>query len=685
MGHGGAVDTDASQLLHEQRGEIPETLSGVVATRRTFSGLRRVLMLVVDGVATFAALHVAMWLRFDADVPEPYARVLPLTAAVLLAIRLSANAFSDLHRWSFRLAGFSDALRIVIAAVAGSLLFVAASALLPLRLPRTVFALELFLSSTAFGAVRFLPRAALSWLTSRSLAGAPRAVIVGAGHAAELLARDLHRSPDAHYRLVGFIEEDAHMARCRIDGAPILGGVRDLPRLIRLHGITTVLIPDPRMSAARLREIVALCATSRVRFKAAPASWAHLDGRLSGSMLDDISPEQLLRRGAVPFDEAEISALVRGRRVLVTGAAGSIGGELSRQLARHGVRQLVMVDMNENELHLRRLALADEYPDVEVRVEIADVREAEPLLRLGERYRPEDVFHAAAHKHVPLMEDAPSEAVKNNVFGTLNVARMADACGAERFILISTDKAVNPTSVMGATKRVAELVVRQMGRRSATRMTAVRFGNVLGSSGSVVPIFKRQIARGGPVTVTHPECTRYFMTIAEAVGLVLLAGLGGHGELCVLDMGEPIRIADLARSMITLSGHVPGDDVAIVFTGLRPGEKLYEEVLTEQEERSQVVRNRIRVTRSPPPPGDLDERIAELRGLAAEDRRERLLAALRALVPTYRSPAAEAGAPAAVVEDCDDEVDGASGAERVLPPRGRVNGSDVAAGDAATM
>jgi FlaA1/EpsC-like NDP-sugar epimerase len=259
---------------------------------------------------------------------------------------------------------------------------------------------------------------------------------------------------------------------------------------------------------------------------------------------------------------------------------------------------------------------------------------------LGERYLPQDVFHAAAHKHVPLMEDAPEQAVRNNVFGTLHVARMAEACRAERFVLISTDKAVKPSSVMGATKRVAELVIRDLGRGTRTRMTAVRFGNVLGSAGSVVPIFKEQIARGGPVTVTHPDCTRYFMTVSEAVGLTLLAGLEGHGPLCVLDMGEPIRIADLARYMITLSGRAPGE-IPVVFTGLRPGEKLVEELLTEEEERSRVVRDRISATESPPPPPDLAAWLEELDRLADAGDRPALVEALRALVPSYqiaRSP-----------------------------------------------
>jgi FlaA1/EpsC-like NDP-sugar epimerase len=335
---------------------------------------------------------------------------------------------------------------------------------------------------------------------------------------------------------------------------------------------------------------------------------------------------------------------VQGRDVLVTGAGGSIGAEIARQLATHGARALVLVDMNENELYLTARRLAEDYPLTEIHPEVADIREWRRLLRLGLRYRPRYVFHAAAHKHVPLMEDAPEEAIKNNVFGTLNAARMAMRCGAERFVLISTDKAVKPTSVMGASKRVAELVVRDLAGHSATRMTAVRFGNVLGSAGSVVPIFKRQIARGGPVTVTHPECTRYFMTIPEAVGLVLVAGLRCDGDLCVLDMGEPIRIVDLARNLITMAGRVPGEEIPIVYIGLRPGEKLREELLTEEEEQTRQVRNRIHVAHGPPPPGRFRERLVELRRLARDGDTVRLLAVVRELVPTF-TPERASSAP----------------------------------------
>ncbi len=613
---------------------------------------RGAAILALDGLATVVALHVALWLRFEGRVPTEYADVLPLALPLLVATRLVSNVGACIHLWSFRLAGLPDAVRVAGAGAAGTVLFTLfCPQLVPGGLPRTVYALEFFLATASFGAMRFGPRLAARWLGQRvqARAGAARTLIVGAGDAAELLARDVQRSPESQYRLVGFVSEDPSMVGCRLDGSRVLGMVDDLPAIIRRHGVASVLLADPTHSATRIRQILDMCASCRVRFKIIPASLEQLE-RLSVAMLDDVSPEDLLPRASVPFDQAEIRGLVRGRRALVTGAGGSIGSELCRQLARQGVQQLVMVDMNENELYLNARRLEDQFSAVDIRAEVADVREAEPLLRMGERYRPEDVFHAAAHKHVPLMEVAPDEAVKNNVFGTFNAARMADACGADRFVLISTDKAVNPTSVMGATKRVAELVVRDLGRSSHTLMTAVRFGNVLGSAGSVVPIFKDQIARGGPVTVTHPDCTRYFMTIPEAVGLVLLAGLGGYGELCILDMGEPIRIAEMARNLITLSGRVPDVDVPIVYTGLRPGEKLHEELLTEQEEQTQAVRNRIKVARSPAPPPDLSMQMAALRRLADAGDREGVLGSLRALVPTFRVtpvPAAPSQVPAA--------------------------------------
>jgi len=600
--------------------------------------MRYALILSLDGAFAALALHAAMALRFDAKIPPLYEAVLPQAAALVVAVRLAANVAARLHCWSFRLSGLPDAVRIACAGVAGSALFVAlAGWLVPPGMPRIVYALEFFLSSSAFAALRFGPRVALRWWGEvlRRRSGAVRTLIVGVDTAAELLARDIQRDPQSGYDIVGFVGTDPAQIGRRLDGKPILGLVRELAHLIEYQRVTMVLLAIPRSDTAGLRRIITVCASCRVQFKVLPATFS-LSERVSAAMLDDVAPEDLLPRPPVEFDRRELRRLIAGRRALVTGAGGSIGGEICRQLVYYGVRQLVLVDMNENELYLRARRLAEEHPEVDVRAEVADLREPARLARLGQRYLPEYVFHAAAHKHVPLMEDAPEEAVKNNVFGTLHVARAADACGAKRFVLISTDKAVKPSSVMGATKRVAELVVRDLARTSRMKVTAVRFGNVLGSAGSVVPIFKDQIARGGPVTVTHPDCTRYFMTIPEAVGLVLVAGLGDYGELCVLDMGDPIKIDDLARLMVALSGRVAGKDIQIVYSGLRPGEKLAEELLTEEEEQSHAVRDRIRIAKSPSPPLDLAQRLAELRRLAENADQEGILRALQALVPSYQ-------------------------------------------------
>jgi FlaA1/EpsC-like NDP-sugar epimerase len=392
----------------------------------------------------------------------------------------------------------------------------------------------------------------------------------------------------------------------------------------------------PSLAGERVREILRLCSRHKTSFKIIPSSFSFLNRRVTAAMLQNLSPEDLLPRREVAFSQPEIRSIVHGRRILVTGGAGTIGSEIVRQVVALDAALVVLVDINENELYLgyRRLKAAN--PKADVRVEVADIRDEHRLHHLARQYSPQYVFHAAAHKHVPLMEDAPEEAIKNNVLGTLNVARMADRCGAERLVFISTDKAVRPTSVMGASKRIGELIVRDLARSSGTRMAAVRFGNVLGSAGSVVHIFKEQIERGGPVTVTDPRCTRYFMTVSEAVGLVLLAGLGGYGDVCVLDMGEAIRIEDLATSMITMAGRIPGTEIPIVYSGLRPGEKLTEETLTEDEERALVVRERIKVAKSPPPPADLAEQIDKLRRLAEAGSREEILATFRTIVPTFR-------------------------------------------------
>jgi FlaA1/EpsC-like NDP-sugar epimerase len=610
-------------------------LARLLATVPYRPTLRYAIVAALDGGAALLGLYGALLIRLVGDVPDPFASSARVAAPILVLVRLGTARTAELHRWSFRMSGLPEAARLAFTTLVGSAIFAIAFR----SLPRSVYVLEFFLTTTLMGTFRYAPRIVEGWYSEwhrRASSTTLRTIIVGAGGTGDLLARDLQRAENGKYYVVGFVDDDRSTHRMHVAGKPVLGAVDDLPSLIRQSRASTVLLAIPSLPAQRIRQILALCASCKASFKTIPGSYSRLEERISAAMLHDLSPDDLLPRVPVAFDQHEIRYLVHGKSALVTGAGGSIGGEICRQLASHGVSRLVMVDLNENELYLRARRLQVECPAVGIHTEVADIRELARMRRLGEAHHPELVFHAAAHKHVPLMESAPEEAVKNNVFGTLHVALMAHECEAKKFVLISTDKAVHPTSVMGATKRIAELVVRDLARRSETHMTAVRFGNVLGSAGSVVPLFKQQIERGGPVTVTHPDCTRYFMTVSEAVGLVLLAGLGGYGELCVLEMGEPIRIAEIAANLITMAGRVPGVEIPIVFTGLRPGEKLEEELLTEEEEQSAQVRNRINVASSPPPPDNLAKQLHELQEVAHAGRHEEILEVISSLVPTYR-------------------------------------------------
>jgi FlaA1/EpsC-like NDP-sugar epimerase len=611
---------------------------------RAFRGslFRQVVVLLLDGAIAAGALWLAFVLRFEGTIWPLYRQLLPQLVGLIVAARVLASLLFRLHRWSFRFSGLADAMRVALAGLLGTGVFI-----LVLYLsrwqgpPRSVVVMELFFSTAAMGLLRFSPRLAWVYLTDRSRAtrgGALRTLIVGAGVAGELLLRDLRQSNEHNYLVIGFVDDDSSKTGMIVGGKPVLGPIRELARIAEQHQIAKVLIAIPRLSAQRIREILGQCTDLKLRFKILPVSFAYLNDRAAAAMLHDLEPEDLLPREPVEFSDSGERLTVAGRCALVTGAAGSIGREICAQLLRGGIGQLVMVDLNENEMYLQSREYQRRFSGVPAIAEVADVRDSGRIESLFAIYHPQDVFHAAAHKHVPLMEVAPCEAVKNNILGTRNVASAADRFGAERFVFISTDKAVRPTSAMGASKRVAEMVVRELARASRTRFCAVRFGNVLGSAGSVVPVFRDQIAAGGPVTVTHPEVKRYFMTIAEAVGLVLRAGYGDFGELCVLDMGEQIRIADLARHMITMAGHVPDEDIAIEYTGLRPGEKLFEELMTEEEESTREVAHKIFVASSPSPPADLDERIEELAEAAS---REDALAVVRLLlkvVPSYSPP-----------------------------------------------
>jgi FlaA1/EpsC-like NDP-sugar epimerase len=618
-----------------RRPSLRSRLAYAFLERRVF---REPLILTIDAILAAISLTLAISIWSDAEVqPFSWAHIysLVLTAAAIRVILILAFW---LQRWSFRMSGLHEGLRLAVATACGTVaLALVGHFAQPALLRAPVLLLDFFFMITLAGIFRFVPRWCLFWLSNLDRSrrnGAQRAIIVGAGRSGDLLLRDLVHSTDHRYHVVGFVDDLPARARTSMSGKPVLGTTRRLAELIAHHHVEKVLIAEPRFPAARIRQLVNDCAHSKVSFKIIPASFSYLDDRISAALLKDLKPEDLLPRESVTFDRTEARALVSGRRILITGAGGSIGSEVARQLAANQPEELVLVDMNENELYLLTRSLQERHPTLPIAAVVADIRDRRRMKHLGEQYRPQDVFHAAAHKHVPLMEDAPEEAVKNNIFGTLHVAQMADACRAERFVLISTDKAVAPSSVMGVSKRVAELIVRDFASRSKTRFTAVRFGNVLGSAGSVLPLFKQQIERGGPVTVTDPHCTRFFMTIPEAVGLVIIAGLGGYGDLCILDMGEPIRIADLARNIIVLSGR--GSDIAIHYTGLRPGEKLAERLLTEDEESVMTVRNKIMVCNSPSPPFDLALQLAMLEAAAAAPDRVAITRLLQTIVPTYK-------------------------------------------------
>ncbi|QRK09328.1 polysaccharide biosynthesis protein [Archangium violaceum] len=611
----------------------------VVGIQRSSPRLRSLLVLLLDATITVGALFCAVLLRFDGELPAQWQTAFEHRLPVLLTVRLATLVWFGLHRWSFRSSGLNEAVRLVLANTVATVVFEAIRSFFFFEaLPRSVVAIEFFLSTALMGAHRFAPRMARLWYLDqkRSRArGAQRTIVVGAGSAGDLLLHDLLRTPGSPWHVIGLVDDDPGKHGSFLNGKPVLGPIDALPDLVTKHRVTQVLIAIPRLAPERIRHILGLCKHQSVGFKIIPASFAYLDQKITAAMLHELSPEHLLPRDVISFDQEEVHRLVAGRRILVTGSAGSIGSEIARQVAAHAPSSLVLLDINENELYLLVRQLQERHPNLPVSAIVADIRDQDRLMRLGREYSPQYVFHAAAHKHVPLMEDSPEEAIKNNVFGTLNVAHMADACGAERFVLISTDKAVHPTSVMGASKRLAEMVIRDVAARSRTSFTAVRFGNVLGSAGSVVPLFKQQIQRGGPVTVTHPDCTRYFMVIPEAVGLVVLAGLQGYGELCILDMGTPVRIAELAANMITMAGLVPGKDISIIYTGLRPGEKIEETLMSEEEELTQQVRNRIKVAQSPAPPADFQLQLERLRRVAQAGDSFGVMLALRNLIPTY--------------------------------------------------
>lgn len=561
--------------------------------------LRRILLIIIDAVLVNVALLSALYLRFDGSLTRQMIISYHQLAALLTAVMLPLLYLFKLYHRVWAYASIRELTAIVYSISLGSLITTFLTYMVQFHIPRSIILLYWAFAIILIGGSRFAHRVFIRGGNKQvALGPKKRTVIYGAGDAGALVAREYITHYNGSQPVVGFIDDDPSKEKMIIHGIPVLGTRDKLPAIVDKYQIDEIVIAMPSIAGTVIREIVDSCKVHVSNIKILPGVYQILNGDVSLSKIRPVEIEDLLGRPPVKVNLAEISQYLKGKVVLITGAGGSIGSELCRQVAMVNPSKLILLGHGENSIHKIWLELLDKFPKLNIAVEIADVRDRDKLELVFAKHKPNVVFHAAAHKHVPLMEMHPDEAIKTNVLGTKNVAEMANRVSSDIFVLISTDKAVNPSSVMGATKRLAELVVQNMFRDSKTKYVAVRFGNVLGSRGSVVPIFKEQIAKGGPVTVTHPEMKRYFMTIPEAVQLVVQAGaMAKGGEVFVLDMGEPVKIVDLAVNLIKLSGFEPDKDIKIEFTGVRPGEKLFEELLTAEEGSTSTKHKRIFVAK----------------------------------------------------------------------------------------
>jgi FlaA1/EpsC-like NDP-sugar epimerase len=588
-------------------------------------------------IATITVSAVlAFLLRFDFRIPSYYAHTLTVAALVWIPIKLTSFKLLALDRRWARYISLDDLLRLTFSNVLAS--SVALVFLLAIRagVPKSVYAIDLLICVSLTAGLRVLVRVASETNHSaRSHSASKRTIVYGAGNAGVSLLRDIRQNPTLTYDVVGFVDDNPGKPGIVLHGVKVLGGGDDLAEITRKQRAEFVLIAIPSATGSQMKAILERCTAAGVPYKTIPSLSELIDGGLA-RQIRDVAVEDLLGRTPVNLEHDRISARLRNQTVLVTGAAGSIGSEICRQLARFHPAAIIGFEIAESPLFHLGLELQRDFPGCVFHAEIGSIQNTSRLAEVFERHRPAVVYHAAAYKHVPLMESHVFEAVENNVFGTLNVVETARRFGVTEFVMISSDKAVRPASVMGATKRLAELVVRSL-QPEGSRYVSVRFGNVLGSNGSVVPIFKEQISRGGPVTVTDPEMRRYFMTIPEACQLVLQAStMGRGGEIFVLDMGDPVRIVDLARNLILLSGLRPEYDIKIQFTGRRPGEKLFEELNEDAEGLARTHHEKIMIFEGASKPwSELQEQMKKLRHCCSGRDSNELFAYLAEAVPEY--------------------------------------------------
>lgn len=593
----------------------------------------------LDIISVILAAFISIYLRFDSDkIPANYLSMLisylPLAAIIYL---LSFYVFK-LYGRIWRYASATELIAIVMANIAASTAWYFISLYIGSVLPRSLYVFTGLLLTFFIGGSRLSLRFYSYVMNKPKYRQIQRkknkVLIVGAGDAGAMLLREIERYHIANRQVVGFIDDDKNKTGKILLGVKVLGTRNELVKIAAEKGIDEIIIAMPSVKGKEIKAIISICKESNCKLTILPGLYEIIEGKVSISQLRPVDIEDLLGRDPVKLDTTAVREYLAGKIVLITGAGGSIGSEIVRQVAKMQPKKLLLLGKGENSIYEITQELKINCPEVKTVPIIADIRDKERIKAIMDYFEPQVVFHAAAHKHVPLMEYQPAEAVRNNILGTKVVADEAAAHKVETFVMISTDKAVNPTSVMGCTKRVAEMYVQSMNKNSNTRFVAVRFGNVLGSRGSVIPLFKKQIAKGGPVTVTHPDMKRYFMTIPEASQLVLQAGaMAKGGEVFVLDMGEPVRIYDLAKDLITLSGLIPDKDIEIKITGLRPGEKLFEELLSAEDGTEKTTHKKIFTARIKEI--DKAELDREIRKILEITDGEEVVAALQKIVPTY--------------------------------------------------
>ena len=607
---------------------------------------KKILIAIADILAVIIAYGLALSLRFDmrySKIPEQF--IVGYMYYILLAsvLLVSCYVIAKLYRSVWSYAGINEILKTCVASIAACVMTGVVFSIAIMRMPISFYLIGWILVFGFTASIRMmyrlLRRMRIKTENSKENTERQNIMIIGAGAAGLVLLREYHNSYYLTDRVKIFIDDNAQKWNKYLDGVLIEGGRNKILESVEKYQINKIILAMPSADRKDIRDILEICKETDCQIQTVPGVYQLVNGEVNVSKLRNVEIEDLLGRDPIEVNLDEILGYIKGKTVLVTGGGGSIGSEICTQLAEHEVGHLIIFDIYENNAYDIQQKLRWNHPELNLTVLIGSVRNTHRINSVMKKYKPDVVFHAAAHKHVPLMEDSPNEAIKNNVFGTYKTASAAGRNHVKKFVLISTDKAVNPTNIMGASKRMCEMIVQTLNHFYETDFVAVRFGNVLGSNGSVIPLFEKQIAAGGPVTVTHPDIIRYFMTIPEAVSLVLQAGAYAKGgEIFVLDMGEPVKIADLAKNLIRLSGYKLGEDIEIEYTGLRPGEKLYEELLMDEEGLQDTENKMIHIGK----PIDMDEekfmhQLIQLRDAANEDS-DAIRAMVKEIVPTYQMP-----------------------------------------------